>query len=114
MTATNASESGTDDAVVSLFPAAVNVNLIWTLFFSFQQKGSRPLLCDDSEDKEDEDTEDTEPEIKVRGLSTFIKGRQLPPSSRYKLSLPRDDLRLSCNLCGPQNIKPLQRWLYQR
>lgn len=29
------------------------------------QKGSRPLLCDDSEDKEDEDTEDTEPEIKI-------------------------------------------------
>lgn len=32
----------------------------------FEQKGSRPLLCDDSEDKEDEEPEaDTEPEIKV-------------------------------------------------
>ena len=32
----------------------------------FQQKGSRPLLCDDSEDKEDEEPEaDTEPQIKV-------------------------------------------------
>ncbi|XP_078372473.1 androglobin-like isoform X6 [Oculina patagonica] len=30
------------------------------------QKGSRPLLCDDSEDKEDEETEvDTEPEVKI-------------------------------------------------
>lgn len=29
------------------------------------QKGSRPLLHDDSLDKEDEEPEDTEPEVKV-------------------------------------------------
>lgn len=42
------------------------VAFFFTLITVSHQKGSRPLLCDDSEDKEDEEPEaDTEPEIKV-------------------------------------------------
>lgn len=44
------------------------------------QKGSRPLLHDDSLDKEDEEPEDTEPEVKVSvicNLRTEVGGQYL-------------------------------------